>query len=66
MQAPGPEAYPLFLRLEFSKLIEKMNLRPEEAAPAETAPDITVTVELRDGGKPGGGSCWTCSGRRSM
>ena len=44
-QAPGPEAYPLFLRLEFSKLIEKMNLRPEEAAPAETAPDVTVTVE---------------------
>ena len=45
IQAPGPEAYPLFLRLEFSKLIEKMNLRPEEAAPAETAPDVTVTVE---------------------
>ena len=45
VQAPGPEAYPLFLRLEFSKLIEKMNLRPEEAAPAETAPDVTVTVE---------------------
>ena len=45
VQVPGPEAYPLFLRLEFSKLIEKMNLRPEEAAPAETAPDVTVTVE---------------------
>ena len=45
VQAPGPEANPLFLRLEFSKLIEKMNLRPEEAAPAETAPDVTVTVE---------------------
>ena len=45
VQAPGPEAYPLFLRLEFSKLIEKMNLRPEEAAPAETAPDVTVTAE---------------------
>ena len=45
VQAPGPEAYPLFLRLEFSKLIEKMNLRPEEAATAETAPDVTVTVE---------------------
>lgn len=45
VQVPGPEAYPLFLRLEFFKLIEKMNLRPEEAAPAETAPDVTVTVE---------------------
>ncbi len=45
VQAPGPEAYPLFLRLEFSKLIEKMGLRPEETAPAETAPDVTVTVE---------------------
>ncbi len=40
-----PEAYPLFLRLEFSKLIEKMNLRPEETAPAGKAPDMTVTVE---------------------
>ena len=40
-----PELYDLFLRLEFSKLIEKMNLRPEETAPAGTAPDMTVTVE---------------------
>ena len=45
VQTPGPEAYPLFLRLEFSKLIEKMNLRPEETAPAGKAPDMTVTVE---------------------
>ena len=45
VQMPGPEAYPLFLRLEFSKLIEKMNLRPEETAPAGKAPDMTVTVE---------------------
>ena len=45
VQAPGPEAYPLFLRLEFSKLIEKMNLRPEEAAPMDAAPDVTVTAE---------------------
>ena len=45
VQEPTPAAYPLFLKLEFSKLIEKMNLRPEEAAPAETAPDVTVTVE---------------------
>ena len=45
VQTPGPEAYPLFLRLEFSKLIEKMNLRPEETAPAGKTPDMTVTVE---------------------
>ena len=45
VQEPTLAAYPLFLKLEFSKLIEKMNLRPEEAAPAETAPDVTVTVE---------------------
>ena len=45
VQEPTPAAYPLFLKLEFSKLIEKMNLRPEEAAPVETAPDVTVTVE---------------------
>ena len=45
VQTPGPEAYPLFLRLEFSKLIEKMNLRPEKTPPAGTAPDMTVTVE---------------------
>ena len=45
VQTPGPEAYPLFLRLEFSKLIEKMNLRTEETAPAGKAPDMTVTVE---------------------
>ena len=45
VQAPAPEAYPLFLRLEFSKLIEKMGLRPEETAPADAAPDVTVTAE---------------------
>ena len=45
VQTPGPEAYPLFLRLEFSKLIEKMNLRPEKTAPAGKAPDMTVPVE---------------------
>ena len=45
VQEPGPEAYPLFLKLEFSKLIEKMNLRPEEAAPMDATPDVTVTAE---------------------
>ena len=33
VQEPTPAAYPLFLKLEFSKLIEKMGLRPEETAP---------------------------------
>ncbi len=46
VQAPSPEAYPLFLRLEFSKLIEKLNLRPQEAAaPEKKEADVTVTVE---------------------
>ena len=45
VQEPTPAAYPLFLKLEFSKLIEKMSLRPEEAAPADAAPDVTVTAE---------------------
>ena len=46
VQAPSPEAYPLFLRLEFSKLIEKLNLRPQEAAaPEKKGADVTVTVE---------------------
>ena len=46
VQAPSPEAYPLFLRLEFSKLIEKLKLRPQEAAaPEKKEADVTVTVE---------------------
>ena len=46
VQAPSPEAYPLFLWLEFSKLIEKLNLRPQEAAaPEKKEADVTVTVE---------------------
>ena len=36
VRAPGPEAYPLFLRLEFSKLIEKFGLTAE----AETRSDF--------------------------
>ena len=32
MQQPGPEAYPLFLKLEFTKLIEKFGLTPAAAA----------------------------------
>ena len=46
-QAPGPEAYPLFLRLEFTKLIEKFGLTVGKAlqAPEEKPSDFTVTVE---------------------
>ena len=44
VRAPGPEAYPLFLRLEFTKLIEKFGLTPESAPAAERA-DLACTVE---------------------
>ncbi|WP_298025034.1 DNA polymerase I [uncultured Dysosmobacter sp.] len=46
VQKPGEAAYPLFLKLEFTKLIEKFGLKPEEgtaAEPKEAA--LTVTVE---------------------
>ncbi len=43
VQEPGEAAYPLFLRLEFTKLIEKFGLTAQKA-PAE-APAVTVTVE---------------------
>ena len=33
------------MKLEFSKLIEKMGLRPVETAPADAVPDVTVTAE---------------------
>ena len=38
-----PELYDLFLKLEFSKLIDKYNLSPSR--PAEEKPSCTVTVE---------------------
>ena len=41
---PGPEAYPLFLKLEFTKLIEKFGLAPAEQ-PAAAKPSCTMTVE---------------------
>jgi len=41
---PGPGAYPLFLKLEFTKLIEKFGLTPE-AAPAAEKSDYTAVVE---------------------
>ena len=47
LQPPSPEAYPLFLRLEFNKLIEKLDLRPAETdkAPAAEVPALTVRCE---------------------
>jgi len=40
---PAPELYPLFLKLEFTKLIDKWGLRPApDAAPAQ---NLAVTVE---------------------
>ena len=51
VREPGEEAYPLFLKLEFSKLIEKMGLRPAgELAPTVHEPAVTaetVTTERR-------------------
>lgn len=45
-QKPGTAAYPLFLRLEFTKLIEKFGLTAEEVPAAETAhTELSVTVE---------------------
>ena len=45
-QPPSPDAYPLFLRLEFAKLIDKLGLRPTEPpAPATEAPVLTVRCE---------------------
>ena len=44
VKCPGEEAYPLFLRLEFTKLIEKFGLAPQEevaAKPRETEYIVT-------------------------
>ncbi|MDD3347180.1 DNA polymerase I [Oscillibacter sp.] len=43
LQKPGQAAYPLFLQLEFTKLIEKFGLTAAEAPPAKQS-DFTVTV----------------------
>ena len=46
VRTPSPEAYPLFLRLEFTKLIERFGLTAAEQPEAEpSARDFTVTVE---------------------
>ena len=43
---PSPAAYPLFLKLEFSKLIDKFGLVPQEEPAADTAqPEHTATAE---------------------
>ena len=46
---PSEEAYPLFLRLEFSKLIEKFSLVPaEETAETKTFTGVCTMEELTD------------------
>ena len=45
VQEPGAAAYPLFLRLEFTKLIEKFGLKPKETAAEPKQADLTATVE---------------------
>ena len=50
VQSPGPAAYPLFLRLEFTRLIEKFGLAAEAAPAAQTAasaPAEQVTTPAR-------------------
>lgn len=44
-KAPGPKAYPLFLKLEFTKLIEKFSLGPGGAPAPEARKKAVVTVE---------------------
>ena len=45
-KAPGPAAYPLFLRLEFTKLLEKFGLAAEDRAEAAPpAVEVSMTVE---------------------
>ena len=41
-KAPGPEAYPLFLKLEFTRLIEKFGLSAETAPKARKRAAVTV------------------------
>ncbi|WP_295749377.1 DNA polymerase I [uncultured Oscillibacter sp.] len=44
-RSPGPEAYPLFLKLEFTKLIEKFGLSPNGAPAPEVRREAAVSVE---------------------
>ena len=43
-KAPGPGAYPLFLKLEFTKLIEKFDLNPD-SAPEARKKTVAAAVE---------------------
>lgn len=45
MMDPSENAYPLFLKLEFTKLIEKFALTPAAVPTAESKSDYVVTVE---------------------
>ena len=47
-RTPGEAAYPLFLKLEFTKLIEKFALSPEAAPAAEKAESSVTVEELKD------------------
>ena len=53
VQKPGPDAYPLFLKLEFTKLIEKFGLAPAERRTAEK-PSCHHDRGAGDGPGPGG------------
>ena len=44
-RAPGPDAYPLFLKLEFTKLIEKFGLRANGAPVQAERLKAAITVE---------------------
>ena len=44
VKSPSDDAYPLFLKLEFTKLIERFGLRQTADAPAERAAVCRVTV----------------------
>ncbi len=44
-EPPGPEAYPLFLKLEFTKLIEKFSLSPDSAPTMEVRKKTAAVVE---------------------
>ena len=48
VKSPGPAAYPLFLKLEFAKLIEKFGLTPEAAPAAEKADFAAVVEQVAD------------------
>ena len=58
-QQPGPDAYPLFLKLEFTKLIEKFGLAPAEAAAAEKPADCHRDRGAGDGHRIRRSACWT-------